>query len=77
MLSQGIREIQILAQDTTRYGTDLYDEPRLMELLEKIDETIDAFVRDSPPEKGESEGVTQKGILHSETHPNPPLSRRE
>ena len=43
MLDQWIREIQILSQDTTRYGTDLYDEPRLMELLEKIDETIDAW----------------------------------
>ncbi len=43
MLDQWIREIQILSQDTTRYGTDLYDEPRLMELLEKIDETIDEW----------------------------------
>ncbi len=37
MLSQGIREIQILSQDTTRYGTDLYGEARLMEMLEAID----------------------------------------
>lgn len=44
MLDQWIREIQILSQDTTRYGTDIYDEPRLMELLEKIDETISDFV---------------------------------
>jgi leucyl-tRNA synthetase len=28
----------------------------------------------SPPEKGESEGVAQKGIPLSVTHPNPPLS---
>ena len=27
-----------------------------------------------PPEKGESEGVTQKGILNSETPPNLPFS---
>lgn len=40
MLSQGIREIQILSQDTTRYGTDIYDEPRLIEMLEAIDKTI-------------------------------------
>ena len=40
MLESGIQEIQIISQDTTRYGTDLYEEPRLMELLEKIDETI-------------------------------------
>jgi hypothetical protein len=30
-----------------------------------------------PPEKGESEGVTQKGIPNSETPPNLPLSREE
>ena len=37
MLANGIREIQIIAQDTTRYGTDLYGEPRLFELLEQIE----------------------------------------
>lgn len=34
--------------------------------------------RQSPPsEKGEPEGVSQKGISQSVTHPNPPLSGRE
>ncbi len=47
MLDQWIREIQILSQDTTRYGTDLYDEPRLMELLEKIDEVISEYIQHS------------------------------
>lgn len=37
MLSQGIKEIQIISQDTTRYGTDLYGEARLIELLEAIE----------------------------------------
>lgn len=37
MLANGIREIQIIAQDTTRYGTDLYGEPKLFELLERIE----------------------------------------
>ncbi len=37
MLSQGIKEIQIISQDTTRYGTDIYSEARLIELLETID----------------------------------------
>ncbi|MDD5376907.1 MAG: MiaB/RimO family radical SAM methylthiotransferase [Candidatus Gracilibacteria bacterium] len=37
MLASGIREVQIIAQDTTRYGTDLYGEPRLFELLEQIE----------------------------------------
>ncbi len=42
MLAQGIREIQIISQDTTRYGTDISGgEPLLMELLEKIDQTIE------------------------------------
>ncbi len=48
MLVQWIREIQILSQDTTRYGTDLYDEPRLMELLEKIDATIEEYTTATP-----------------------------
>ena len=37
MLANRIREIQIIAQDTTRYGTDLYGEPKLFELLEQIE----------------------------------------
>lgn len=37
MIASGIREIEIICQDTTRYGTDLYNEPRLFELLEKLD----------------------------------------
>jgi len=37
MIDSGIREIQIISQDTTRYGTDLSGEPRLIELLEAID----------------------------------------
>lgn len=36
MIASGIKEIQILSQDTTRYGTDIYNEPRLFELLEHI-----------------------------------------
>ena len=31
----------------------------------------------SPPEKGESEGVTQKGIHNNVTHPNLPFSGKE
>lgn len=52
MVSQGIQEIQIISQDTTRYGTDIYNEPRLIEMLQAIDETIEEFVRNTPPEKG-------------------------
>ena len=36
----GVREINVVAQDTTRYGTDIYGEPRLNRLLtelEKVD----------------------------------------
>jgi ribosomal protein S12 methylthiotransferase len=41
MLEQGIQEIQIISQDTTRYGTDIYDgQPQLIEMLQAIDETI-------------------------------------
>ncbi len=42
MLDQGIKEIQIISQDTTRYGTDIYNEARLIEMLQAIDETITA-----------------------------------
>ncbi len=43
MLANGIREIQIIAQDTTRYGTDLYGEARLFELLEQIEAIPEDF----------------------------------
>ncbi|MDD5769807.1 MAG: MiaB/RimO family radical SAM methylthiotransferase [Candidatus Gracilibacteria bacterium] len=37
MIKSGRKEIQIISQDLTRYGTDIYKEPRLLDLLEKID----------------------------------------
>jgi len=37
MVNSWIKEIIIISQDTTRYWTDLYGEPKLFELLEKID----------------------------------------
>jgi len=38
MVKSGIKEIEIISQDTTRYWVDLYKAPYLLELLEKIDE---------------------------------------
>ena len=38
----GIEEIIVIAQDTTRYGEDLYGEPKLSELLEELCK-IDGF----------------------------------
>lgn len=38
MIASWIKEIQIISQDLTRYGTDLYDEARLVDLLEEIDQ---------------------------------------
>ena len=40
---QGVRELIIVAQDTTYYGLDLYGEPRLTQLLQELDqiESID------------------------------------
>lgn len=32
----GVKELIVVAQDTTRYGEDLYGEPKLAELLEKL-----------------------------------------
>lgn len=37
MITSGIKEIQIIAQDLTRYGTDNYGESKLVDLLEAID----------------------------------------
>lgn len=34
--SKGLRELNLIAQDTTRYGIDRYGEPKLAELLEKL-----------------------------------------
>jgi len=37
MIENGIQEIILIAQDTTRYGTDLYGKPKLLKLLKKLD----------------------------------------
>ena len=37
MIASGIKEIILIAQDTTRYGTDLYGKPELLSLLKKLD----------------------------------------
>lgn len=36
LAKQGIEEIIVIAQDTTKYGVDRYGEPKLAELLEKV-----------------------------------------
>jgi ribosomal protein S12 methylthiotransferase len=38
LAADGVRELIVVAQDTTYYGMDLYGEPRLAELLRKLDE---------------------------------------
>ncbi len=38
LAADGVRELNIVAQDTTYYGMDLYGEPRLAELLGKLNE---------------------------------------
>jgi ribosomal protein S12 methylthiotransferase len=40
LVDDGVREIIVIAQDTTRYGEDLYGEKKLPELLDKL-ETIE------------------------------------
>lgn len=37
MITNGIEEIILIAQDTTRYGTDIYGKSMLFELLQEID----------------------------------------
>ena len=36
MIETGVKEISLIAQDTTSYGMDLYGKPQLLELLEKL-----------------------------------------
>lgn len=36
MAQNGVKEISLIAQDTTSYGQDLYGKPQLVELLEKL-----------------------------------------
>lgn len=36
LASVGVKELVVVAQDTTRYGEDIYGEPKLAELLEKL-----------------------------------------
>jgi ribosomal protein S12 methylthiotransferase len=38
LAASGVRELIIVAQDTTYYGMDLYGEPRLVELLKELDQ---------------------------------------
>ncbi len=38
LAASGVRELIIVAQDTTYYGMDLYGEPRLAELLQQLDQ---------------------------------------
>ena len=36
LVTEGYKELILIAQDTTKYGTDIYGEPKLVELLEEI-----------------------------------------
>ena len=38
LANKGIKELIVIAQDTTKYGIDLYGKPRLAELLQKLSE---------------------------------------
>jgi ribosomal protein S12 methylthiotransferase len=38
LAADGVRELVVVAQDTTYYGMDLYGEPRLAELLEQLEQ---------------------------------------
>ena len=40
LANDGVRELNIVAQDTTYYGMDLYGEPRLAELIGEIDSLV-------------------------------------
>ena len=42
LAKKGIKELIVIAQDTTKYGIDIYGEPKLAELLDKLCK-IDGF----------------------------------
>ena len=44
LVNAGAKEIILIAQDTTRYGVDLYKRPYLFELLQQIEELDGDFV---------------------------------
>lgn len=60
LAKSGIKELIIIAQDTTKYGVDIYGEPKLAELLEEISKISEIkwirFLYSYP------EGVTDKLI---------------
>ncbi len=45
LAASGVREIVVVAQDTTYYGIDRYGEPRLRELLEQLDQVDVDWIR--------------------------------
>lgn len=45
LIDKGVKEIIIVAQDTTRYGIDIYGKPMLKELLEKISDLDIKWIR--------------------------------
>lgn len=36
LVAQGVKELILVAQDTTKYGADLYGEPKIVELLQRL-----------------------------------------
>ncbi len=45
LADDGVRELIVVAQDTTYYGTDLYGEPRLTELLQALENVDVDWIR--------------------------------
>lgn len=45
LIDKGVKEIILVAQDTTRYGIDIYGKPMLKELLEKISDLDIKWIR--------------------------------
>ena len=45
LAAEGVREINVVAQDTTRYGEDIYGESRLVPLLKELEKTDVHWIR--------------------------------
>ena len=43
LLSRGVKEIIVIAQDTTKYGMDIYDHPAIVSLLDRLENIDEQF----------------------------------
>ncbi|MCL2015942.1 MAG: 30S ribosomal protein S12 methylthiotransferase RimO [Defluviitaleaceae bacterium] len=64
LIANGAKELVLVAQDTARYGTELYNRPRLHELLERITQIPETKKTSEQSEQSkQSEQSEQSGLV--------------